>query len=91
MPENTVSVTRPGKWGNPLKADPKFMPNTVVKIFRECMMDLTNCDKYGLPVDKFRYMRDRIFDLRGKNLACFCPIGSPCHADVLIELSNPYN
>lgn len=27
-------------------------------------------------------------ELRGKNLACWCPIGSPCHADVLLELAN---
>lgn len=27
-------------------------------------------------------------DLRGKVLACWCPIGSPCHADVLLELAN---
>jgi len=26
--------------------------------------------------------------LRGKNLACWCPIGSPCHADVLLEIAN---
>ena len=27
-------------------------------------------------------------ELRGKNLACWCPIGQPCHADVLLELAN---
>ena len=27
-------------------------------------------------------------ELRGKNLACWCPLGSPCHADVLLELAN---
>lgn len=27
-------------------------------------------------------------ELRGKNLACWCKPGSPCHADVLIELAN---
>jgi hypothetical protein len=27
-------------------------------------------------------------ELRGKNLACWCPIGSPCHAEVLLELAN---
>lgn len=27
--------------------------------------------------------------LRGFNLACFCPLGSPCHADVLLEIANP--
>lgn len=26
--------------------------------------------------------------LRGKNLACACATGSPCHADVLLELAN---
>jgi hypothetical protein len=27
-------------------------------------------------------------DLRGKNLACWCPLDQPCHADVLLELAN---
>jgi len=27
-------------------------------------------------------------ELRGKNLACWCPINHPCHADVLLELAN---
>ena len=26
--------------------------------------------------------------LRGKNLACWCKLGEPCHADVLLELAN---
>ncbi|WIW52399.1 DUF4326 domain-containing protein [Mesorhizobium mediterraneum] len=26
--------------------------------------------------------------LRGKNLACWCKEGEPCHADVLLELAN---
>lgn len=31
---------------------------------------------------------DQLAELRGKNLACWCPIGQPCHADVLLELAN---
>jgi hypothetical protein len=27
--------------------------------------------------------------LWGRDLACWCPIGEPCHADVLIEIANP--
>lgn len=27
-------------------------------------------------------------ELRGKDLACWCPLSSPCHADVLLELAN---
>lgn len=26
--------------------------------------------------------------LRGRSLACWCPLDGPCHADVLIELAN---
>ena len=26
--------------------------------------------------------------LRGKNLACWCPLDAPCHADVLLEIAN---
>lgn len=27
-------------------------------------------------------------DLRGHDLACWCPLDKPCHADVLLELAN---
>ena len=27
-------------------------------------------------------------ELRGKNLACWCPLDQPCHADVLLKLAN---
>jgi hypothetical protein len=26
-------------------------------------------------------------ELRGKDLACWCPLDQPCHADVLLELA----
>jgi hypothetical protein len=27
-------------------------------------------------------------ELRGRDLACWCPLDGPCHADVLLELAN---
>jgi hypothetical protein len=27
-------------------------------------------------------------DLRGHDLCCWCPLDSPCHGDVLLELAN---
>jgi Domain of unknown function (DUF4326) len=30
----------------------------------------------------------RLPELRGKDLACYCPLDQPCHADVLLELAN---
>jgi hypothetical protein len=45
-------------------------------------------------VEKFRAEMERRKDvlhfdeLRGKNLACWCPLDQPCHAEVLLELAN---
>ena len=30
----------------------------------------------------------RLPELRGHDLACWCPLDGPCHADVLLELAN---
>ena len=27
-------------------------------------------------------------ELSGKDLACWCPLGEPCHADVLLKIAN---
>ena len=36
-----------------------------------------------------RYTPKYWFDeLKGKDLACWCPLSQPCHADVLLELVN---
>ena len=31
---------------------------------------------------------DEVYELRGKNLACWCKQGEPCHADTLLERAN---
>lgn len=85
MPENTVSVTRPGKWGNPFPVS-EYGREMSIKMFRRAIMDPGTLPRQ-LSV-RFQHMRDRIKDLQGKNLACFCNEGDPCHADVLLELAN---
>jgi len=34
-------------------------------------------------------LRNMLPELRGKDLACWCPLDKPCHADVLLEIANP--
>ncbi|MBB4212022.1 uncharacterized protein DUF4326 [Rhodothalassium salexigens DSM 2132] len=29
-----------------------------------------------------------VHELRGRDLACWCPLDQPCHADVLLALAN---
>jgi hypothetical protein len=46
------------------------------------------------PLALFQYLagrgalRHRFAELRGKDLACWCPLNKPCHADVLLEIVN---
>jgi hypothetical protein len=87
MPANTVSVARPTKWGNPWRIE-------------EYRGEITDDDRRGLAVRDFEgELGSRIFgilptieevrrELRGKNLACWCPRGKLCHADVLLEVAN---
>lgn len=78
MPPNTVYVGRGSPWGNPFRITEHFTAADAVRDFRKFVDgQLTNGTGYALA------------PLRGKNLACWCPLNQPCHADVLIELANP--
>lgn len=90
LPPNTVTVARPGRWGNPYRlgdtahwagADiPISDAATAVALFRRWMEHHIHKDPCT--------MRTALAELRGKNLACWCKPGAPCHADVLLELAN---
>ncbi|PHN06966.1 DUF4326 domain-containing protein [Flavilitoribacter nigricans] len=92
MPANAVSVTRPGRFGNPFPAE-KFGRERSIEMFRDLLNGKWYSDmhpygneyinKHGLPSHKLI----KAF-LGGKDLACWCKEGDPCHADVLIEIAN---
>lgn len=90
-----VCITRGTKWGNPYVLDLQIargldpdavaaMRRTVVENFRKNLLGLLPAPRHVLPftVDDVRR------ELRGKNLACWCAPGAPCHADVLLEIAN---
>jgi len=79
MPANTVSVTRPSVFGNPFT---EGGPEQRVVMYREWLRGSGRMDR---PLQKLLY---NLPALRGKDLACFCPLGQVCHADVLLELAN---
>lgn len=88
MPENTVSVCRPGKWGNPFRVgDMEFVAGGPAR-----PMDAERVvSRYRFWLTKdlgARHLRSCLPELRGKNLACYCKPGTPCHADVLLDLAN---
>lgn len=91
MPDNTVKVDRTTRWGNQaakIGDDISYYTagctcataHDVVDLFRRFM----EAHKAANPTD----FETWITPLRGKNLACWCKLGAPCHADVLLKLAN---
>jgi hypothetical protein len=82
LPENTVCVSRPSKWGNLFKID-SYTPNR-----EECIV------AFEIKLKEERLENPEWFEeyylkpIRGKNLACWCALGDACHADVWLELAN---
>ena len=74
MPPNTVYVGRPTKWGNPFFVASDMPAHLAVENFRNM---LNRHDEAEIRAT-----------LRGKNLACWCALDQPCHADVLLKLAN---
>ena len=77
MPPNTVYVGRPSRWGNLYNWEDR---QASVDAFRKQWTSFLSEEADALP----RLRRN----LGGKNLACWCRLDQPCHADVLIELAN---
>jgi hypothetical protein len=98
MPEGAVYVGRGTAWGNPYKAGPgvarmPWLPDGAELTTEQCVAYYREMMVGGGPnllADKWltpRIGAIRHF-LRGKDLACWCPLDQPCHADVLLELAN---
>lgn len=94
MPENTIYVGRPTKWGNPFKITELVTREKAVEFYKECILNNTMAYYYFDEIyatemyNHFKYISEHLYLLKGKNLACFCPLDKPCHVDVLIELLN---
>lgn len=94
MPFGTVYVGRPTKWGNPFYPGSGHFMGFFDENLVPCMYDVR---EPRVQVKWFRdhlrgrtpeWMEEFLWPLRGKDLACWCPLDQPCHADVLLELAN---
>ena len=77
LPPNTVYVGRPTKWGNPFVGDGPINHKKMADLYRDYIRRSENSNLRIVIVK----------ELSGKNLACWCPLDKPCHADVLLELA----
>ncbi len=74
VPENAVYIGRPSKWGNPFVVG---MDGTREEVI----------EKYERFITAHRPLMKRLFELRGKDLVCWCA-PEKCHGDVLLRLAN---
>ncbi|HEY7083447.1 MAG TPA: DUF4326 domain-containing protein [Hyphomicrobiaceae bacterium] len=97
MPANTVKVDRTTRFGNPFSIE-GYGRDKAVALYRAWITD----ERGGPPIAS-KLLRDlearrtevisALPSLRGKNLACWCPLPQPgkpdiCHAALLLELAN---
>jgi len=76
LPPGVVVVTRPTKWGNPHPLD--LGRGEAVRRYRDDLF----AGRLAVTVDDVKR------ELRGRDLACYCPLDEPCHADVLLQVAN---
>lgn len=100
MPAGAISVTRPGIFGNPYKGPNAVALFRAMMRRRWARLEQLLRKEYpganeatvAIAICSAQVHHKRITDsidkIKGKNLACFCPLDKPCHADVLIEIAN---
>ena len=77
MPAGAIYVGRPSTWGHPFALSIfNGDRQRAVASYRDY---LTRFPTIAAAARK---------ELAGKDLACWCPLDQPCHADVLLELAN---
>jgi hypothetical protein len=74
-PEGAVVVARPTRWGNPY---PVVNGDRAAAV-REYWAHLATHPEMTAAARR---------ELAGRDLACWCPLDEPCHADVLLAVAN---
>lgn len=92
---DAVIVARPSKWGNPFRIGDASVPDAAeaTRRFRASVIGFESngswCKPQAHPDSRIgKIIADAPKELRGRDLACWCPLDQPCHADVLLELAN---
>ena len=74
-----VYVGRPTRWGNPYKDYELYSKQAAFELYDRWIFSI------GENAPTFESIKK---ELRGKNLACWCPLDQKCHADILLEIAN---
>jgi len=84
MPPNTVKVDRTTRWGNPFTVGESGSVAVAVAQHGRWMRGEIAAPGGAEPPTR-EVLRSA---LAGRNLACWCALNGPCHADLLLTLAN---
>ena len=88
LPEDAVFVGEGTKWKNPHSFVGELDIPTGEIILppdaREALQHVVDLYEYVVE-DKHEEIKS---ELKGKNIACSCPLDLPCHGDVLLKIAN---
>lgn len=87
MPPDTAKVDRTTRWGNPFVIGKDGTREECIALYRRCVAANSATTRKDVLASR-ALVAEHVGELKGKNLACWCPLDGPCHADVLIELAN---
>lgn len=95
MPDNCVSVTRPGPLGNPFtgpNAISNFREYAVIVLSGEAAVRAADVTGFRAALQKcdrakFRAAFQNIIN-NNLSVACFCKAGRSCHGDAILELAD---
>lgn len=91
LPEGAVNVARPGPWGNPFIVGQHGTRAECVALFA-CLIGIGVVVSLDVDAEAQRAVRNRVWSgigpLVGRDLACWCALDGPCHADVLLAMAN---
>jgi hypothetical protein len=85
MPANTLKVDRTTRWGNPFTIAEYGSAAVAVAQHGRWMRGEIAAPGAVEPPSR-EVLRAA---LGGRNLACWCALNGPCHADLLLALANP--
>jgi hypothetical protein len=98
-PAGAIVVARPSRWGNPFTIagaiEHGWAENEtdgrafVVQCFANVLERGRNSEWWFTDgAERFDWIRQNLHLLAGHDLACWCPLDQPCHADVLLKVAN---
>ena len=99
---DAVIVARPTQWGNPYRIERHMFGGWTIRNTATDKVLLLGTNRRDALLGCVELYRQAIedqrefvprpsnirYDLAGRDLACWCPLDQPCHADVLLELAN---